>query len=810
MRKRYSTAGLRYPVTIETETADLVDRWFAEITAVDLLPLAAADARAWLARLAAALVRAVSAEPFRPEIGYDVGARLVHGHVTSGEALGRTVRLFGRHLAHHTGGWARPADGPETSPAGTVHPGTAHPGAATATAAMGLAGGAPAATGPAATTATAAKGLAGRVPTGTATAAMGNSGAAAPGAGPSGEGALLRRPPRADTLSGRVSAASTERVVDLLGELVRGHTETLRERTRDGQAAARRVDLGARARAERERRISQTRLHAVLSGTALGMLVADRTGRIVEASDAALEILGLSGHTAPLAWQLPEIVHPADREAVRWLWREARRGRSRGECRILRPDGTPTWVALTLSTTWPGVAGDWFGVAMLEDITERRRLQEELRFHARHDPLTGLANRAEFLDRLQAVFREAPPSARVGLCYLDLDRFKMINEGFGYEVGDQLLAEVARRLGGIAVAERTVARMGGDEFMILVPDCGGLDEMTGIARRVLDTLREPARVDGRDLPATCSIGVVEMAVADTSPSDLVAAADAALTWAKNGGKNRWTAFDPDRGTREAARGLMSRSMRPGLDRGEFSLAYQPIIDLRHGTVAGAEALLRWDHPRLGPTRPGEFIALAEDSGFIVQLGLWVLERACETARDWPAHMFISVNLSARQLREPGLVGAVEKVLDRTGLPPRRLQLELTETVLMDSGGDQVTALHALNDLGVRIVIDDFGTGWSNFAYLSTMPVRGLKLAGLFVEKLGRGTEPGRDDHLVEAIVEFARRLRLSVTAEGVEEPEQAAALRSFGADLGQGHLFGEPVPADEFAATMLSRAFAAS
>ncbi|WP_230202783.1 putative bifunctional diguanylate cyclase/phosphodiesterase [Parafrankia discariae] len=768
-------------MTIETETADLVDRWFAEITAVDLLPLAAADTRAWLAPLAAALVRAVSAEPFRPEIGYDVGARLVHGHVTSGEALGRTVRLFGRHLAQHTGGRPRPAGAP------TV---------ATATATMGLAG---------------------RAPTGTATAAMENTGPAtpgtAPGTSPSGEGALLRRATRADALAGRVPAASTERIADLLGELVRGHTETLRERTRDGQAAARRVDLGARARAEREWRISQTRLHAVLSGTALGMLVADRTGRIVEASDAALEILGLTGHAAPLAWPLPEIVHPADREVVRWLWREARRGRSgrsRGECRILRPDGTPTWVALTLSTTRPAAAGDWFGVAMLEDITERRRLQEELRFHAQHDPLTGLANRAEFLDRLRAVFRDAPPSARVGLCYLDLDRFKMINEGFGYEVGDQLLAEVARRLGAIAVAERTVARMGGDEFMILVPDCGGLDEMTGIARRVLDTLREPVRVDGRDLPATCSIGVVEMAVADTSPSELVAAADASLTWAKNGGKNRWTAFDPDRGTREAARGLMSRSMGPGLDRGEFSLAYQPIIDLRHGTVAGAEALLRWDHPRLGPTRPGEFIALAEDSGFIVQLGLWVLERACETARDWPAHMFISVNLSARQLREPGLVGAVEKVLDRTGLPPRRLQLELTETVLMDSGGDQVTALHALNDLGVRIVIDDFGTGWSNFAYLSTMPVRGLKLAGLFVEKLGRGTEPGRDDHLVEAIVEFARRLRLSVTAEGVEEPEQAAALRSFGADLGQGHLFGEPVPADEFAATILRRAFAAS
>ncbi|WP_242424207.1 EAL domain-containing protein, partial [Frankia sp. EI5c] len=208
--------------------------------------------------------------------------------------------------------------------------------------------------------------------------------------------------------------------------------------------------------------------------------------------------------------------------------------------------------------------------------------------------------------------------------------------------------------------------------------------------------------------------------------------------------------------------------------------------------------------------PGEFIDLAEDSGFIVQLGQWVLERACEVARDWPAHMFVSVNLSARQLREPGLVGVVEGILAHTGLPPERLQLELTETVLLDSGGEQVTALHGLSALGARIVIDDFGTGWSNFAYLSTMPVRGLKLAGLFVAKLGQGTEPGRDDHLVEAIVQFARKLRLSVTAEGIETPRQAAALRGFGADLGQGHLFGEPVRADEFAGTLLRRAVAAS
>ncbi|MCK9901738.1 EAL domain-containing protein [Frankia sp. Cpl3] len=710
-------------MTIETETADLVDQWFAEITAVDLLPLTAADARAWLTRLAAELLRAVRAEPFRPEIGYETGARLVHGQVISGEALGRTVRLLGRQLATlaHRTDPARPA-----SAAGPV------------------------------------------------------------------------------VLAGRIA--------DLLGELVQGHTEALRERTRDGHAALRRADLGARVHAERVQRVWQRRLDAVLSGAALGMLVADRTGRIVEASDSALDLLGLAAHRPPMAWPLQEIVHPADREVVGRLWREARRGRSRAECRILRPDGTPMWVAMTLSTTRGG-AGDWFGVAMLEDITERRRLQEEIRLHARRDALTGLANRTAFLDSLQAAFRTAGPMTRIGLCFLDLDRFKMINEGFGYEAGDQLLIEVARRLDRVVTATPpagTVARMGGDEFMILVPDSAGIDAVTGIARQTLAALRDPVRVDGRDLPVTCSIGVVEMAVAETRPADLIAAADASLTWAKSGGKNRWTAFDADRGTREATRGLLSRSMGPGLARGEFSLVYQPIVDLGGGAMAGAEALLRWDHPRLGPTRPGEFIDLAEDTGFIVQLGEWVLERACETARDWPAHMFISVNLSARQLREPGLVDVVESILARTGLPPERLQLELTETVLMDSGGEQLTALHGLSALGVRIVIDDFGTGWSNFAYLSTMPVRGLKLAGLFVAKLGQGTEPSRDDHLVEAIVEFARKLRLSVTAEGVETPGQAAALRAFGADLGQGHLFGEPARADEFTATLLRQAFAAT
>ncbi|ONH54819.1 GGDEF domain-containing protein [Frankia sp. CcI49] len=703
-------------MTIETETADLADRWFAEITAVDLLPLAAADARAWLAGLAAELLRAVRGESCQPEVGYDVGARLAYGQVASGEALGRTVALLGRHLAQPYGAPAR--------------------------------------------------------------------------------------------------SLPNERIMDLLGELVRGHTESLRERARDGQAALRRADRGALVRAERERRISQSRLNAIVNGAALGVLVVDRASRILEASDVALDILGLSTHRPPVSWPLDEIVHPADREMVARLWQEARHGRSRGECRILRPDGTPMWIVMTLSTTQAGAgAGGWFGVATIEDITERHRLQEEVRFHARHDPLTGLANRAAFLDRLETAFREAGPSARIGLCFLDIDRFKMINEGFGYEAGDQLLVEVARRLARVVAAPGpvpTVARMGGDEFVILVPDSAGLDEITGIARRCLAALRDPIRVDERDLPITCSIGVVEMAVADTRPGDLVAAADASLTWAKRGGKNQWTAFDPDRGTREATRGLLSRSMSPGLARGEFSLAYQPIVDLRDATMAGAEALLRWDHPHLGPTRPGEFIDLAEDSGFIVELGQWVLERACEVARDWPAHMFVSVNLSGRQLREPGLVKVVERILARTGLPAQRLQLELTESVLMDSGGRQVGALHELNALGVRIVIDDFGTGWSNFAYLSTMPVRGLKLAGLFVAKLGKGTEPGRDDHLVEAIVEFARKLRLSVTAEGIETSEQAAALRAFGADLGQGHLFGEPVSAGKFAATTLPRACAAS
>lgn len=297
-------------------------------------------------------------------------------------------------------------------------------------------------------------------------------------------------------------------------------------------------------------------------------------------------------------------------------------------------------------------------------------------------------------------------------------------------------------------------------------------------------------------------------------------------------------FDPRRGTAEAARTLLARSMRPRLDRGEFDLAYQPIVQMRRGTVSGAEALARWDHPRLDPRRPDEFIELAEDSGFIVDLGLWVLEQAFGTARTWPAGMFVSVNLSVRQLREAGVVDTVRDILGRSGLAPGRLQFELTETMLMESAGGAVDALRGVADFGVGIVIDDFGTGWPNFAYLRSIPVRGLKLSKEFVEKLGRDpagrqpamppsglpglppsglspssrlsdAQPAAGD-LVRAIVTFAHSLGLSVTAEGIETPDQATSLRGFGTDLGQGHLFGEAMIKADFARWVLRNDHAGS
>ncbi|WP_442792184.1 putative bifunctional diguanylate cyclase/phosphodiesterase [Micromonospora sp. NBC_01796] len=435
---------------------------------------------------------------------------------------------------------------------------------------------------------------------------------------------------------------------------------------------------------------------------------------------------------------------------------------------------------------------------------ERALRESEARFRhqATHDPLTNLPNRALFTERLGAAVRR--PDAgdrRIGVCFIDLDRFKVVNDTLGHPVGDQLLVSVAERLRG-QVGDHLVARLGGDEFVILVEDTTCTDDALKVADAALAAIGEPSVVDGHELTISASVGVVERPVTGTTPDDVMRAADVTLHWAKASGRGRWALFDAERNELELNRHALSAAMPGALDRGEFYLDYQPLVSLTRDEVLGVEALVRWRHPTLGVLNPDSFIGLAEETGLIVRLGDWVLNEACREARRWltisPDAPFISVNLAVRQVHVAGLADEVRALLDRTGLPPHKLQLEITESALMTTTGEPVQALRSLAELGVRIAIDDFGTGYSNLAYLRSLPVCELKVAGSFVAGLqAADDDPAShtDERILATLVSLAHALNLTVTAEGVETAGQAARLRELGCDAAQGWHFGRPEPA---------------
>ncbi|OIV35832.1 hypothetical protein BIV57_19640 [Mangrovactinospora gilvigrisea] len=417
------------------------------------------------------------------------------------------------------------------------------------------------------------------------------------------------------------------------------------------------------------------------------------------------------------------------------------------------------------------------------------------------DPLTGLTDRAGFHERLAAVFRDAPPGARLGLCYLDLDGFKEVNDTAGHQVGDELLTRVARRLhDALAGPGRLVARLGGDEFVVLLERSSGPADAEWVARTALRAADCAFGKPGQEVRITASAGVVERPVAGTDAADAMRAADMTLYWAKAAGKGRFAVFDAQRDARQTARYRLGAQLPRALERGEFFVLYQPIVRLPDGFPVAAEALVRWRHPEHGVLAPGQFIHLAEDNGMIAELGRFVLEKACRQAEAWrrrdPARApSVSVNLSPRQCADEGLAGEVDRVLRETGLPPERLQLELTESAVIE-GHRSPESLRELSALGIRLALDDFGTGYSSLAYLRTLPVDALKLDRSFAEGLrgGEGLD-GVDARIVAALTQLARALTLTVTVEGVETAAQAYRLARLGCELGQGLLFGGPGPA---------------
>ncbi|MEU2055178.1 putative bifunctional diguanylate cyclase/phosphodiesterase [Streptomyces bungoensis] len=564
-----------------------------------------------------------------------------------------------------------------------------------------------------------------------------------------------------------------------------------------------------------------TTYHRVFAAAPLAMAVVDREGLVTSANAALGELLGTDSEALPgrVAADLVDLAS----DARTWhAYREVLRGRqARLRCtrRLKHPEGHAVWVQVTVTPLAGGGPGVLVSVA---DIGASRELQARLRHLQMHDPVTRLPNRTLFFERLSAALEaesyERSGTGRIGLCYLDLDGFKAVNDTLGHRAGDRLLAAVAERLSRVAdeagqgrAATPLVARLGGDEFALLVEDSTGTEQLAELAESALRALEAPFELAGRRLSLTASIGVVERHAAGTTATGLMQAADTTLYWAKADGKARWTLFDPERNAHLMTRQALSSTLRPAIERGEFALEYQPLVGMEDGRLSGVEALIRWNHPQFGTLTPNRFIGLAEEDGSIVQLGRWALATACRQARRWqldhPAEppIFVSVNVAVRQVWDSDLVADVAATLTETGLAPQLLQLELTESAVMGSGGRPLQALQALSDMGVRIAIDDFGTGYSNLAYLSRLPVSVLKLDGSFVRgfqyeeaaKEAADVPPNpADEVIVEAMIQLAHRLGLTVTAECVETSAQATRLRRIGCDTGQGWLYSRPVPPD--------------
>ena len=596
--------------------------------------------------------------------------------------------------------------------------------------------------------------------------------------------------------------AGAERLGLLQGAVAAGYAQALQNRTRREQERRSAATAAARAAAEQARWDSEARFRSVFAEAVIGIGLADTEGRMLEVNRALAEMLGrpesgLRGATISM------LVHPDD---VPGLWDRTtellagERDRLRVDRSSSRPDGSEVWTDLELSLIRDPHGNPQYLVAMMENITERHRLQTRLRHQALHDPLTGLPNRTLFFERLDAALLAGTGP---GVCYLDLDGFTEVNDTLGHDKGDALLRTVARHLTEALGGRHLVARMGGDEFVVLVERDADADTLRRVARAALDAVRRPVRLDDHEIAVSASIGVAR-ADGGQDAAELMKAADTTLYWAKSDGRNRYAVFDEARHRSDVDRFAVAARMPEALARGEFSLVYQPLVQLADRTAVGVEALVRWTLPGGRRLDPGRFVPLAEDSGFIVPLGRWVLTQACRHAAGWAAadpatRPLISVNVAARQLREESYVDDVATVLDETGWAAEQLQLELTESALMGTPDGSLAALHALAGMGVRIAIDDFGTGYSNFAYLRRLPVHALKLAGPFVTGAAAGAEWGEqvDREVVGLVIALAHTLGLTVTAESVEMAVQFAHLRALGCDMGQGWFFAVPVPAEQ-------------
>jgi len=590
----------------------------------------------------------------------------------------------------------------------------------------------------------------------------------------------------------------------VLGQPIDGPVIAVASALLFGLTLARMRRLAGQAATQAERARLLDRLGAIIDASPVAIVELDRNSRVRLWNPAAERIYG---------WGPEEVLgkpHPASLEpgwpAVQPI---AARGQghtaARLELRQHRRDGTPIDVELSTAPlqTPGGEPAGMIGVAA--DITERKRLAEQLRHQAFHDPLTDLPNRALFHDRLEhALARTDRHGGLLAVLLLDLDAFKTVNDTLGHQVGDQLLAKVAERLRGAARSGDTIARLGGDEFIVLLEDATGPADALAATQRLLGALAAPIPLASRDIQVRTSIGIA-IGGPGTQPGDLVRDADVAMYQAKADGGSSYRVFDPSMRAAVVDRADLEADLRQALDRDQLRLRYQPIVELQSGRITGLEALLRWQHPTRGLLAPGSFIPLAEETGLLVPIGAWVLHHACWQTRYWQAsipgceQLGVSVNLSVVQLAQPHLAGEVAQALASTGLEARHLTLELTESLLVADVDTTAITLAELDRLGVRLAIDDFGTGYSSLAYLRRLPVDVLKIDKAFIDEVASSPDAAA---LTHAIIQMATTFGLTTVAEGIEQPDQLQRLRDQGCQHGQGYYFAKPLDEEQLTALL--------
>jgi len=471
-----------------------------------------------------------------------------------------------------------------------------------------------------------------------------------------------------------------------------------------------------------------------------------------------------------------------------------------GEVNSVRRNGERFWEQLIV-TPIKDSAGDATGYIILgEDISIRKRYEQQLLRQANYDILTGLPNRMLALDRLKLALAQARREASmVGVMFLDLDNFKHINDTLGHDAGDNLLIEAARRISSCLRGTSTVARLGGDEFLVILPGLTGPESSSQVAERILANFTPAYVLNGQEIFVTTSIGIAIFPTDSDNSGTLLQHADAAMYQAKHQGKSSYAHFTPEMSEVSHERLQMESRMRRALELNEFELYFQPIVDTATGTLRAAEALLRWNNPVMGMVMPDRFIPLAEETGLIIPIGEWVLEQACLAATSWTEaighDIGISVNVSPRQFRDPGFSKAVMDALSNNGLAPERLELEITERLLLDNSIETAEILRELDRAGVRLSVDDFGTGYSALSYLKSYPFDTLKIDKSFVQDVMKAPD---DASLVRAIINMAHSLGLTIIAEGVEDESQTYFLKQEGCDFAQGYFYSHPLPAGEF------------